>query len=590
MWHRTFRWFLVFVVFACFSLWILPRPAQAQTPSEPNDYQITTDEMQEYWLATEDCSTPSLECLVRNVSRFTAIEWVYDITGKDQKLCIVDGTCSSSTDPSSRYAGGGAIGSLSNLITAMYANPVADSERYIADVLKSAHIVPPAYAQGLGFSSLDPVLNLWKTFRNVAYMFFVVIFVVVGFLIMFRQKVGQSAVTAQQAIPQIIASLVLVTFSYAIAGFMIDLMYLLMVLIIGIFASFFPQDIFGYNILELGGELFRGAVKLNRNKDFISGFLEALNISGAANDIVSFISGLTLTLVLAIAMLIGIIRLFFEMLRSYATIILTVVLAPLILMMGAIPGRSNTFKTWMKTLVGHLSPFPVVLMVLVMFYAFTNGAIDSSGGGFMPPFLLSAGSGVGDSIIALMGLAIILALPDIVKKIKDGIAPSNAFADLVVGKGWENFKSGWSGKGLKGYGAKRGLSAVGKTPLAIAGGGLGTIAGAKYAKSTGLTGKERAAALIGGGLVGTGLGYNSPKMIKSVGRGAFSQVKDTLIKIQTDKFSTNLMGAIDTEHTSGERKVAKDLSEEQKNVPTGSTTTPPRSSGPKSTNRRDSLR
>ena len=91
---------------------------------------------------------------------------------------------------------------------------------------------------------------------------------------MFRQKVGQTAITAQQTIPQIIMSLVLVTFSYAIAGFMIDLMYVLMVLIVGVFSSYFPQDIFGYNILELAGKLFHGAVsgELDRNKDFISGF------------------------------------------------------------------------------------------------------------------------------------------------------------------------------------------------------------------------------------------------------------------------------------------------------------------------------
>ena len=172
------------------------------------------------------------------------------------------------------------------------------------------------------------------------------------------------------------------------------------------------------------------------------------------------ISGLTLTLVLAIAMLIGVIRLFFEMLKSYATIIISVVMAPLLLMIGAIPGRSSTFGTWIKTLVGNLSPFPVVLAVLVMYYAFTNGAIDASSGGFMPPFLLSAGSGIGDSIIALMSLAIILALPDIVKNIKDTIAPKNSFAELVTGSAAKNIAKGldyaensipaWTGAGQAG--------------------------------------------------------------------------------------------------------------------------------------------
>ncbi len=407
-----------------------------------DDVMVTKQDMADYRLATEDCSTPSLECLVKNVSRFTAIEWVQDIVGKKAPLCIEDDTCTSSSGTGTNVADYGAIGSLSNLIVAMYDNPVADTQTYVADVLKSAHIVTPAYAQGIGFASLDPVLNLWKTFRNIAYMFFVLIFVIVGFLIMFRQKVGQTAITAQQAIPQIIMSLVLVTFSYAIAGLLIDLMYVLMALIVGVFASFFPQDIFGYNIFELGGTMFKGAVNLQRNKDFISGFLESLQLGGTANQVVSIISGLTLTIILAVAMLIGIIRLFFELLKSYATIIIAVVMAPLLLMMGAIPGKSNAFGSWMKTLIGNLSPFPVILVVLVMYYAFTNGAIDASSGGFMPPFLLSAGNGIGESIIALMSLAIILALPDIVKKIKDGIAPKDPFAELVVGSAMKNVKQG----------------------------------------------------------------------------------------------------------------------------------------------------
>lgn len=567
--------------------------AQDSSSSTPSEVDITADELADYRLATADCSTPSLECLVRNVSRFTAIEWVQDIIGKDNKICIEEEGCTdlSSNNSGTNVADTGAIGSLSNLITAMYTHPVADTQTYVAYVLKSAHITAPAYAQGLGFSSLDPVLNLWTTFRNIAYMFFVLIFVVVGFLIMFRQKVGQTAITAQQAIPQIIISLILVTFSYAIAGLLIDLMYVLMALIIGVFSSFFSDDVFGYNIFQLGGKLFEGAADFYRNKDFISGFLTGLDINGAANQVVSLISSLTLMIILTIAMLIGIVRLFFELLKSYATIVISVVVAPLLLMMGAIPGRSNAFGSWIKTLVGHLSPFPVILMVLVMFYAFTEGAVNASSGGFMPPFLLNAGNGIGESIIALMSLAIILALPDIVIKIRDGIAPKDAFGELITNKGWSNFKDGWTGKGLKGFGAKRGLSMVAKTPMGLAGAVGGVGLANKYAKTTGLTGKERTAALIGGGLVGGGLGYNAPKAVRSIGRGAVSQVKDTIIKIQTDKFSTSLLGAMDTEHTEADKGIAQGLSEQQKNVPTSPAGTAPPS--PKGTipisSRRSSL-
>lgn len=50
-------------------------------------------------------------------------------------------------------------------------------------------------------------------FRNLAYLFFVVIFLVIGFMIMFQDQVSPSeAITAQQAIPSLIIAMLAVTF------------------------------------------------------------------------------------------------------------------------------------------------------------------------------------------------------------------------------------------------------------------------------------------------------------------------------------------------------------------------------------------
>jgi hypothetical protein len=196
------------------------------------------------------------------------------------------------------------------------------------------------------------------------------------------------------------------------------------------------------NILQLTGTLF-GRVALDGfNYDFISQFLETLNVSDFVNRAVSTIGALTLTVVLALAMLIGMIRLFFELLKSYATIVLAVVMSPIYLMMGAIPGRSMVFTNWIKILIGNLIVWPTVLIVVVMFYAFVDGAVNTTGGGFMPPFLLNVGYGISNTIVAIMGLAILLALPDIVKSVKGSIAPKEGFANMVVSAGWKNTKSG----------------------------------------------------------------------------------------------------------------------------------------------------
>lgn len=441
------------------AIFIAPAPTQAATASDsatiedPHGYSITTDEMQSYYNAISDCSTPSLECLVRNVSRFTAIEWIQDINGPKADCISNPEGCNESSSTGGKSVASGALGGLGNLIGSMYNYQPASAGTYVADVLNSAHIVTPAYAQGLGFASLDPILSLWKTFRNIAYMFFVIIFVITGFLIMFRQKVGQTAITAQQAIPKIIVSLLMVTFSYAIGGFLIDLMYLSMVLIMGIFNDVLGDaNYLGMNIINLGGNLW-GRLETIDFKDVISTFIDSLTGENTPSGIASVLGGLTLSIILTIAMLIGLVKLFFELLRDYATIVISVATSPLTLMLNAIPGN-NAFSTWIKTLIGNLLPFPVVLVVVAMFNVFVHESWGS--GGFMPPFLL--GGGQLNVIPSVLGLAILLALPEIVKHVRESIAPKNAFSELIMKSATEGVKAGWSGK-----------TPYGQVPLGISG-------------------------------------------------------------------------------------------------------------------------
>jgi len=119
---------------------------------------------------------------------------------------------------------GGAVGMVSNLVGGLYATQPASSVEYLADLGSRLGLAKPAYAQGFGWTAFSPVLGLWKLFRNIAYLFFVIIFVVIGFMIMFRAKINpQTAIGIQNALPRIIVTLLLITFSYAIAGLIIDL-------------------------------------------------------------------------------------------------------------------------------------------------------------------------------------------------------------------------------------------------------------------------------------------------------------------------------------------------------------------------------
>lgn len=496
-------------------------PAFAQDISRGEQDERLIDQYKE---ATANCEDPSLECLIYYTLQYTTIHMtnqIVPIGGDDSS-----GDTNDSGDANQLNQRKGVVPALAHLIGQMYASPPANTHAYVADVLNSAgvNIAQPAYAQGLGFVALNPILQLWKTFRNIAYMFFVLIFIVIGFLIMFRKKVNQQAITAQQAIPSIIVSLLFVTFSYAIAGFLIDLMYLSMYLIIGVFSSVFDSnpDIINYDIIDLSWTFMKtGAVEgFNTGSNLVEKLITEITGRGEGVFINAFewIGGITVGLVIAIAVLIGAFKLFFELLKSYATIVLLVVTAPIQLMMGAIPGR-NAFTPWLMNLIANLSPFPTVLMVAVMFYLFTQ-EVSTSQGGFMPPFLV--GRGMQDAIASLMGLAILLAMPEVVKEVKKKLgATEGGFGQLVASAGWDRAKAGWSGQGMPfGIGARAITRTGGGLMLgtggAVIGSGINAAASGIRAYRRGDRGEDLIEAIrkgaktgaiyggIAGGTIGTG--------------------------------------------------------------------------------------
>lgn len=482
------------------------------------NYNITQNEFDEYYAAVQNCDTPSLECLVRYTTRFIAMEWVNDIQGTGMVKGLK--TTSDAGSP-------GLVSGIFSLIGGMYAYKPANTGRYVADVMSSAGFATPAYAQGLGFASLDPILGLWKMFRNVAYFFFIIIFIVIGFMIMFRARVGtQAVITAQQAIPSIIVSLILVTFSYAIAGFMIDLMYLLMFLIVGLFnglgggaslgadgsSGIASGAILNFDWLHLTGFLFKNSVGLTgENIGITQEFLAAAGLGETLGNIFGWLGGLTLTVVITIAVLIGAVRLFLELLKSYATIVLSVVLSPVMLMMGAIPGK-NVFGAWLKGIIGNLLVFPLVLLLVIMFVEFTAGGDSvTTTGGFMPPFLV--GQGQVGLIGPLMGFAIILAMPEIVKKVKDATGASDGgFGMMVATAALGRAKEAWNGKMPFGLNARNVVQAPVNAALMTAGGIGGYNYAANKAKQLGLEGRAATMAKLGGLAGGAALGPRAIEM------------------------------------------------------------------------------
>lgn len=340
----------------------------------------------------------------------------------------------------------GALPTAGKAVAGIYENAPASGQTYVADLLHNMKIGPaqPAYAQvgGLGFAALEPVLGAWKQFRNIAYMFFIIITLVIGFMIMMRQKVGgQAAVTAQQAIPNVVIALITVTFSYAVAGFMIDLMYVFMYLMVGLFNGTVGDEAITKNILELGFQLFVDGNIFGDTYNAVGNFVDNALGNNAVAEVAKIVSGLSFAIIIAFAYLFAIVALYFELLKTYISIVISIVLSPLLLMLGALPGRSDVFQDWVKGLLGNLVAYPVVLLLIILHKLLTTGsAVD---GGFLPPYLMGRGSS--GAITTLVGLGVMLIAKDLVVQAKKSVNPkgSGIFEQFgsalsqAVSKGWK---------------------------------------------------------------------------------------------------------------------------------------------------------
>jgi hypothetical protein len=327
------------------------------------------------------------------------------------------------------YVPGGALGGVTTLIAALYARPPASGVEYLADLGTNLGLVPKAYAQGIGFEGLRPILPIWKAFRNIAYLFFVIVFIVMGFAIMFRMKISPQAVlTVQAALPRVVIALILVTFSYAIAGFLIDLMYLgltLGIVLLGAGGLFTPQEIPQLQEQFLSGGFPQVIGAAFKSGGGLLGYSLLGGIVGAALGafvggppgalVGGLLGGGLIFLLLCLIVLYVVLKLFLELVKTYINIVLAVVLGPLQIMMGVLPGIGG-FGGWFKNLLANVLVFPAVAAFLILSRVLMS-SMTTGGDMWTPPMLGMPGlvANVVPVIIALGFLLMLHKVPEMVR-------------------------------------------------------------------------------------------------------------------------------------------------------------------------------
>lgn len=355
--------------------------------------------------------------------------------------------CVNGVADTSYFRNYGLIQTVQNANIAILINQPASTGLAFLDLGKTFGFVPErAYAQGIGISGLSPILSMWRAFRNISYILLSIVLIVIGFMIMFRSKIDpHTVITVQQALPNIVISLILITFSYAIVALLIDLSYVILLITHSVFVSaglpsgtqqaFLEGNMFQIfstifpNLFADFGALFgqlTGTTDLGRagigaliggiTGGFLGGPIGVL--TGAAGG--AIVSNILIQFLIGLLFAILLIRIFFLLLGAYIQVLLRTILGPLQLVMGAVPGQ-KTLWGWVRALIANIS-VPVVVGIMFMLSAtFDNQFINNpSQAIWSPPYFPFQLTSTNVSAFFVIGM--LMLTPQIANMVKKQIA------------------------------------------------------------------------------------------------------------------------------------------------------------------------
>jgi hypothetical protein len=285
-----------------------------------------------------------------------------------------------------------------------------------------------------------------------------------GLMIMLRQKINpQTVASIENTIPQVIVTLILITFSFPIASLIIDAMYILISAGIQVIGSTISDPNLAQSVLQYSSgtaiNLFDkavfapiapfmpsfvqsgagaaagagigaivGAGVLSVPLAIIGGMIGAVASSGG--DLMTVLSPL-LVLVVFIVLFFAVFKLFFMLLMNYIQIVVFIIFAPFILMMNAVPGKS-TWSYWWKNIAGNCVSFVVTSIMLYLGYAINMRVVQVKGFWVAPFVGLSNGDAASRMVVGLISLGIVLMIPQFVQMAK-GVFNVKPFASVGPG-------------------------------------------------------------------------------------------------------------------------------------------------------------
>ncbi len=318
-----------------------------------------------------------------NVDKTTENQWLASSHTLLKTLCgvescfeVKDEQALSQLSPSVRK---GMLGIVNENVNAMLMNPpLVDIPGHLAQEWVPGYSPSAStYASGYSYLSSLGITSLWNTVRTIAYIFFVVVLIAAGFMIMFRKKIGgQLPITIFNTLPNVVIGLIMATFSFALVGVMIDIGGVLTAIIASILQGgggdmvvvSHPFSLFGMftaNNVQIFGEAMRdsllSSIDFGSGVDLLGGIVKAILLLIGLS--VSGLVGVIVMIILVFVIGMASIKVWWTLLRAYLGILMDTVLSPLVWAIGAIPGNSAPTE-WFRRIAKNVLTFPVVFFFI----------------------------------------------------------------------------------------------------------------------------------------------------------------------------------------------------------------------------------
>ncbi len=271
------------------------------------------------------------------------------------------------------------------------------------DSIKNIPLAGSALAADVTYGSLpaimEPLLGIWKIFRNISFGILSIVMLTVGVMIMTRKKLSpQAVVTAQYAIPRIALAVILIVFSYPIGAVLASSMHYLSQIIEGVI----------YSSLSLSKGAATGILIGILFVDLLS--------SGLALGIPGLVIVAVLALVILVLKIFIIIKAWLMMLK----LVFSIVFAPIQFAIGAIPGNESSMQSWFKKAVSYVAGYVALFAMAAVVDAIILKMAGSVSTSFAPGLSATILTVVFTPVFLIFGYIQALKLPGKVETFING--------------------------------------------------------------------------------------------------------------------------------------------------------------------------